>query len=56
MIMAMIQLLKFDVRLFQNDKKMNINKNVFTDIDLIVQNKKVYISFNPLKQLIKVKG
>jgi hypothetical protein len=43
MIMAMIQLLKFDVRLFQNDKKMYINKNLFTDIDLIIQNKKKFI-------------
>ena len=43
MIMAMIQLLKFDVRLFQNDRKIYFNKNQYTDIDLIIQNKKKFI-------------
>lgn len=43
MIMAMIQLLKFDIRLFRYERKIYLNKNNITDIDLIIQNKKKFI-------------
>lgn len=43
MIMAMIQLLKFDIKLFSYERNIYLGKNRITDIDLIIQNKKKFI-------------
>lgn len=43
MIMAMIQLLKFDIRLFKYERNIYFNKTQITDIDIIIENKKKFI-------------
>jgi hypothetical protein len=40
MIMAMIQFLKFDIKLFRYERNIYLGKNRITDIDLIIKNKK----------------
>ncbi len=52
MIMAMIQFLKFDVKLFRYEKKIYINKCLHTDIDLIIENKKKFI-YVEVKHIVK---
>ncbi len=52
MIMAMIQFLKFDIRLFRYEKKIYINKYQLTDIDLIIENKKKFI-YVEVKHIIR---
>jgi hypothetical protein len=44
-IMVMLQLIKFDIRLFEYEKKVFQNNNLITDIDLIIKNKKKLIYF-----------
>lgn len=51
MIMAMIQFIKFDIKLFSYERKIYINKNSITDIDLIIQNKGKQIIYVEVKSI-----